>query len=106
MHKLFVTFFVTLFNNDLNSKAQLIFSTHDLLLMDLKTMFRKDQIYLTNINNETNDSYVIHLSDISSRDENGIRGDEDIIQYYLHGKFGAIPSPDLFDLLEEAINDW
>lgn len=105
LHHILIRSIISLFNNELNKKAQLVFSTHDLLLMDLQKMFRKDQIYLTNIDSQTNESYVVHLSDFSSRDESGLRGDEDIVDYYLHGRFGAVPSPELFELLEAATDE-
>ena len=73
--------------------------------MDLTNLLRKDQIYLVDFDNETGFSKMIHLSDISSRDENGIRGDEDIRDYYMKGRYGAIPTPNLFDALLEALND-
>lgn len=41
----------------------------------------------------------------TARAENGIRGDEDIAEYYLKGHFGSIPTPDLFASLEEAVSD-
>lgn len=105
LHHILTRAIIALFNNVLNKKAQLIFSTQDLLLMDLKRLFRKDQVFLTTVDPSTHQSIVIHLSDISSRDENGFRGDEDIVDYYLHGQFGAVPRPELFELLEEAVNE-
>ena len=36
---------VAMFNNELNRKAQMIFSIHDINLMDCKKMFRKEQIW-------------------------------------------------------------
>lgn len=48
---------------------------------------------------------ITRLSEFTSRSENGIRGDEDITDYYLKGQFGSIPTPDLFASLEEAVSD-
>ena len=83
-----------MFNNDLNKDSQLIFSTHDLLLMDLKHVFRKDQIFLTDIRDD--ESIVVPLTSFPSNTENGIRGNEDIIEHYTKGKFGCVPTADLF----------
>lgn len=105
LHHIITRSLVSMFNNSLNNKAQLVFTTHDVLLLDLKHLMRKDQIYLTDIDGATNESYIFHLSDKSSKEEDGLRGDEDIVEHYLKGRFGAIPSPDLFNALLEATNN-
>ena len=105
LHHVIIRAIISLFNNELNNKAQLIFSTHDALTMDLRRLFRKDQIYLTDIDEDGNNK-LIHLSEeFKSRDENGLRGNEDIVDYYLKGRFGAIPTPDLFGALDEVLSD-
>ncbi len=99
LHHVITRAIIALFNNELNTKTQLIFSTHDALLMDLRRLFRKEQIWLTDMN-ESGKVELIHLSEkFKSRDENGIRGDENITDYYLKGRFGGVPTPDLFDTL-------
>ena len=98
LHHVITRAIIALFNNVLNNKAQLIFATHDALLMDVRRLFRKEQIWLTDID-ESGKTKLIQLSEFTSRDENGIRGDEEIIDYYLKGRFGGIPTPDLFDTL-------
>ena len=106
LHHILTKSIVAMFLNVLNSKAQLLFTTHDALLMDLKSLFRKDQVFLVDLSKERNTSEVIRLSDnYTSRSENGIRGDEDITSYYLKGRFGGIPTPDLFIALEEVVED-
>lgn len=104
LHHILTKSIVAMFSNMLNTKAQLLFTTHDVLLLDLKEMFRKDQIWLVDILNSSS-SKVSRLSEYTSRGENGIRGDEDITEYYLKGQFGSIPTPDLFASLEEATSD-
>ena len=104
LHHILTKSIVAMFNNMLNKKAQLIFTTHDALLLDLKEMFRKDQIWLVDID-DSSSSKVTRLSEYTSRSENGIRGDENITEYYLKGQFGSIPTPDLFSSLEEATSD-
>ena len=104
LHHILAKAIVAMFNNILNKKAQLIFTTHDVLLLDLKNMFRKDQIWLVDVLDESS-SKITRLSEFTSRSENGIRGDEDITDYYLKGQFGSIPTPDLFASLEEVVSD-
>ncbi len=105
LHHVIIRAIIAIFNNMVNEKAQLIFSTHDALTMDLRRLFRKDQIYLTDID-ENGDNRLIQLSkEFTARDENGIRGNEDIVNYYLKGRFGGIPTPDLFDSVVEAVLD-
>ena len=36
---------VAMFNNELNNSAQMIFTVHDINLMDCKRLFRKEQIW-------------------------------------------------------------
>lgn len=104
LHHILTKAIVAMFNNILNKKAQLLFTTHDVLLLDLKNMFRKDQIWLVDVLDKSS-SKITRLSEFTSRSENGIRGDEDITDYYLKGQFGSIPTPDLFASLEEVVSD-
>lgn len=105
LHHLVTKAIVAMFNNSLNTKAQLIFTTHDVLLMDLKTLMRKDQVWLVDMG-ENSSSKVTRMADaFTSRSEDGIRGDEDVTDYYLKGRFSSIPSPDLFGALEEAVSN-
>ena len=103
LHHILTRSIVSMFNNDLNRGSQLIFTTHDLLLMDLKHLFRKDQIFLTDIKDD--ESIVIPLTAFPSNTENGIRGNEDIIEHYTKGRFGSIPTADLFESLQEVFED-
>ena len=105
LHHILTKSIVAMFNNMLNNKSQLLFTTHDVLLLDMKALLRKDQIWLVDVVNQGS-STAYRMSDkFTSRDENGIRGDEDITDYYLKGQFGSIPTPDLFSSLEEATSD-
>jgi len=104
LHHIITKSIAAMFNNMINQKAQLIFTTHDVLLLDLKEMFRKDQIWLVDVLNASS-SKITRLSEFTSRSEGGIRGDENITEYYLKGQFGSIPTPDLFSSLEEAVSD-
>lgn len=106
LHHILTRSIVAMFNNVLNTKSQLFFTTHDALLMDLRNLLRKDQVWLIDISDDQRSSKAIRMSkQFSARSENGIRGDEDVTQYYLKGHFGSIPTPDLFASLEEATSD-
>ena len=65
------------------SRAQLIFSTHDLLLMD-QSLFRRDEMWIV-------ERDVYGASDLSSLSCSNIRYDKDILKLYLQGALGGIP---------------
>lgn len=90
----------SMFNNELNKNAQLIATLHDISLLDCKKMFRKEQIWFTDKNEEQTELYS--LKDFSY-EQCGIRGDTtDIQDRYSKGAFGAIPDPDLISTLLEV----
>lgn len=73
------------FDRELNSKnAQLIFTTHDLSLMN-EQLLRRDQIWFVEKNQDTGSSELYPLSDFSPRKE------DNILNRYLYGAYGAIP---------------
>ena len=69
--------------------AQLIFTTHDTNLLNLKHL-RRDQIWFTQ-KNETESSDLFSL--IEFKDEKGakVRNDRDIENDYINGRYGAVP---------------
>lgn len=80
-----------------DSRAQLIFSTHDTNLLDLNK-FRRDQIWFTELNSA-------RATDLYSLAElKNVRKDENIGKGYLNGKYGGIPfiqNPLMFPTEEE-----
>lgn len=91
---------ISMFNNELNKNAQLITTLHDVSLLDCKKMFRKEQIWFTDKNEEQTELYS--LKDFSY-EQSGVRGDStDIQDRYSKGFFGAVPDPDLISTLLEA----
>lgn len=86
---------VAMFNNELNTKAQLIFTVHDVNLMDCKKLFRKEQIWFVNKDDEG--VYMFSLADFTARD--GVRDTTDIIEKYRKGALGALPEPELINTL-------
>lgn len=90
---------ITLFNNELNEKAQLICTVHDVSLLDCKKLFRKEQIWFAH--KDRDNAYLYSLSEFTNEND-GIRDTSDIIQKYKSGIFGALPDPDLLQSLMEV----
>ncbi len=87
LHPKISRFFIQLFHNTNTNKsnAQIIFSTHEPLLMD-KDMFRSDQIWFTQ-KNKFGESELY-----SAQDFEGVREDIPFDKWYMAGKFGALPN--------------
>jgi len=92
---------VSMFNNELNDKAQLIFTAHDVSLMDCKKLFRKEQIWF--VHKDDNGVYLYPLSSFTAED--GVRETTDIIEKYKRGILGAIPEPDMLKTLLQVKNE-
>ena len=90
---------ISMFNNEINENAQLIATLHDISLLDCKRMFRKEQIWFTD--KDENETDLYSLKDFSYA-ENGVRDTSDIQEKYIKGEFGAIPEPDLISTLLEV----
>jgi len=88
---------VAMFNNELNSSAQLIFTVHDINLMDCKRMFRKEQIWF--VHKDEEGVYVYSLADFTA--QQGVRDTTDIMEKYRKGALGALPDPELINSLLE-----
>jgi len=92
---------VSLFNSSLNNNAQLVFSTHDASLLDIKTLFRKEQIWFTD--KDQKQVYLYPLSEFTAQNS-GIRLDSNLYEHYSKGFLGALPDPSLVDILIERKN--
>lgn len=86
---------VAMFNNELNTNAQLICTVHDINLMDCKKIFRKEQIWF--VHKDEDGVYVYSLADFTA--EKGVRDTTDIMEKYRKGVLGALPDPDLINSL-------
>lgn len=75
------------FNNNTESGIfpQLIFTTHDTSLLNLD-LFRRDQIWFTEMRGEDRSTDLYSLAEIKS-----VRKDENYEKGYISGKYGAIP---------------
>lgn len=69
---------------DESTRKQLLFTTHDLLLMD-QSLMRRDEMYVAQ-RDGVGRSELIGLSEYKD-----IRFDKDLIRSYLDGRFGGIP---------------
>ncbi len=86
---------VAMFNNELNTDAQMIFTVHDINLMDCRRMFRKEQIWF--VHKDSDGVYVYSLADFTA--QQGVRDTTDIVEKYRKGVLGAVPEPDLINSL-------
>ena len=86
MHPLLIRRFIEMVQDSaINIKgSQLLFTTHDAMLMDLN-LLRRDQIWFANKDNKSCVTELYSLASFSPR-----KG-EDIRKSYLQGRFGAIP---------------
>ena len=83
LHPLLTKLIVDIFCSSQNKKAQLIFTTHDISLLN-NNQFRRDEIVFVD-KNERGESTLYALSDIK------VREDATFSKDYLQGKYGAIP---------------
>ncbi|MCX4254011.1 MAG: ATP-binding protein [Bacilli bacterium] len=93
---------ISMFHSNLNEKAQLVCTLHDISLLDIKNLFRKDQIWFTDKNKEG--ATLFSLKEFSY-DETGVRETSDIQEKYKKGILGAIPEPDLIATLLDFDNE-
>lgn len=96
LHPLLLENIINLFHNPkINTKhAQLICTCHDLSVMR-QDIFRRDQIWL--MERDCGESKLTSLSDYKVR-----KDFENISNFYLLGRYGAIPSIDNTKFIEEA----
>ena len=86
---------VAMFNNELNTGAQMIFTVHDINLIDCRRMFRKEQIWF--VHKDEEGVYVYSLADFTA--QQGVRDTTDIMEKYRKGALGALPDPELINSL-------
>lgn len=84
LHPLVTKFIIDIFHSKLNKEnAQLIFTTHDVSIMNKET-FRRDQVAFVD-KNEKGESTLYTLADL------GVKQDATFDKDYFKGKYGAIP---------------
>ncbi len=82
--------FLLLLNKTQNSESQLIATTHEVQLMDIKNLFRRDEIWLV----EKNEQGETDCYSLAGTNLEGL----DLVKGYLKGRYGAIP---FFNTMEE-----
>lgn len=97
LHYKLVYDIIKMFNSIEHNKrnAQILFTSHNLLLLDL-SLFRRDQIWFIENNKIFEGSSLYSLSDIK-----GVRKDDNILRDYLNGFFGGLPNINQF-----GVNLW
>jgi hypothetical protein len=70
-------------STSMNPGAQLIFTTHNPLLLDI-TLLRRDQVWFADKDHE-GASFLYPLTDYKPR------ADESLVRGYLSGRYGAVP---------------
>lgn len=88
LHPMLTRWIVRQFSADDNPNgAQLIANTHDIGLMDIDRLLRRDQIWFVNKGRADGASELYCLSDFD-----GVRKDTDVLRRYLDGRFDAVPA--------------
>ena len=98
LHPILTKFIVDLFQGKMNKEAQLIFTTHDVSLMN-RNQFRRDEIAFIE-KNKKGESTLYTLADIKARSDASFAKD------YMAGKYGAIPVLSNDDLCAETVGEW
>lgn len=83
LHPLLTKLIIDIFQASSNKKAQLIFTTHDISILN-KEQFRRDEVLFVDKDN-MGVSKIYALSDLRVREDASFNKD------YLQGKYGAIP---------------
>ena len=91
---------VSIFNNLLNTKAQLVFTAHDLLLIDCNYLMRKDQIYFIERNKKYASLFCLKEATVSS---GGPREGADLVKRYNKGDFVEVPSPNFIEQIIKVV---
>ncbi len=96
LHPLLTKLIVDIFCSSQNKKAQLIFTTHDISLLN-NNQFRRDEVVFID-KNERGESSLYALSDLKVREDATFNKD------YLQGKYGAIPILNYDDITGGELN--
>lgn len=96
LHPLLTKLIVDIFCSKQNKNAQLIFTTHDLSLLN-NNQFRRDEVVFVD-KNERGESSLYALSDLRVREDASFSKD------YLQGKYGAIPIFDYDEIMGGGAN--
>ena len=88
LHPMLTRWIVRQFSSEYNPNgAQLIANTHDISLMDIEELLRRDQIWFVNKSRMDGASELYCLLDFD-----GVRKNTDVMRRYLDGRFNAVPA--------------
>ena len=99
LHTLLTKRLIELFHKYNKNRAQLIFTSHDSLLLD-KNLFRRDQIWFVE-KDQFGSSQLYSLADFKTK---LVRKSSSFYKNYLEGKYGAITDIELTNNLMELLN--
>ncbi|RLC07333.1 MAG: ATP-binding protein, partial [Deltaproteobacteria bacterium] len=87
LHPIMVRFLLNLLHNPETNRynAQLIFTTHDTIILD-QSLMRRDQVWFVE-KDELNSTRLYPLSDYKPRKGEALQ------KGYLYGRYGALPFP-------------
>lgn len=97
LHPLLTKLIVDIFCSKQNEKAQLIFTTHDISLLN-SNQFRRDEVVFID-KNERGESGLYALSDLKVREDATFNKD------YIQGKYGAIPIFNYDEIMGGKLNE-
>lgn len=89
---------IELYNHKKNKKAQLIFTSHDVNLLN-KDLFRRDQIWFTE-KDQFGASSLYSLADFKAEQ---VRNTSSFVKNYLEGKYGAVSHIEINEKMEDLI---
>ena len=90
LHPALVKEILRFFYSNTDSSSQLIFTTHNLELLD-QNIIRRDQIWFTEIKPEGRETELYSLAEY-----NGVRNDENLRRGYIEHRYGSWPDIDSF----------
>lgn len=85
LHETILHQLIELVSEQTESRSQLIFTTHDTSILGFD-LFRRDQIWFTEMNVEDRSTDLYSLTEI-----NGVRKDDNFGKAYIAGRYGALP---------------
>jgi len=85
LHPKLVEYLLTFFIDDKTKKAQAIFTSHDMELLDL-SLLRRDQVWFANLKQDGRETEIYSLAEL-----NDVRKGENIRKGYLENRYGALP---------------
>lgn len=90
LHPAIVKEILRFFYQNADSKSQLIFTTHNMELLD-QNIIRRDQVWFTELKQEGRETELYSLAEY-----NGVRNDENLRRGYIEHRYGSWPNIEQF----------